>query len=224
MSLSLCVVYQALNLINGKRYIGATDRGMIHRARRHKWDAAHAAKRSIFHNAIRKHGFDAFSFSVLRECSDYFDALHWERILISELKPEYNLTGGGGGVKGLKFSAASKEKMAAAKRGKPNHWSNGRMPQELRDKLSAKQRARKGFPISDKQRKALIVAMKKGNAARRRRVICTSDGCCYESVTAAANAYNLTTGQVSYHCSGNHESRRGLIFRYGDKIDEQRNL
>lgn len=217
---SKCMVYVARNKINGKRYIGATDRGIGYRASRHKWNANHGQK-SKFYTAIRKYGFDAFEFLPLRACTDFFDALEHEAMFIANLRPEYNLTAGGGGVKGLKFSAESRAKMSAAKMGKPNHWSNGAMPQELRVKLSAKQKARRGYPLTDRQKASIEKNRLLGNAARRRKVICINDGIEYDSVTHAARAYGLTTGQVSWYCSGNHDGWRGLDFKYVDESDGQ---
>lgn len=211
--ISKCVVYVARNKINGKIYIGTTEKGIPARRRTHFWNAR-SGRPGKFNTAIRKYGEDAFEFAPLMACASFFDALEHERRFIKELKPEYNLTDGGGGVKGLKFSSESKEKMAAAKRGKPNHWSNGAMPQHLRDMLSAKAKAQAGRPRTDAQKKANARLVQLGNARRRKGVICTTDGTAYKSLTEAAAAYGLTTGQISYYCKGDHESRRGLDFRY----------
>lgn len=214
------VVYMATNNLNGKRYIGATDRGIAHRASRHKWDAKHGKKRSKFHSAIRKYGFSAFEFRLLLPCVDFFDALENEARLIKELKPEYNLTSGGGGVKGLRFSAESKARMSAAKAGRPPAWLNGENDAEIRKKISEGLRRRKGKPQTEKQRAHTLRMRKLGNAGRRKAVICLTDGVRYGSLTEAAKKYNLTTGQVAYYCKGNHESRRGLDFRYEDEEED----
>lgn len=209
-----CMVYLARNKINGKCYVGATDRGIPYRASRHKWNASHGQK-SKFYTAIRKYGFDAFEFVPLMACATFFEALDNERRFIAEINPEYNLTSGGGGVKGLKFSLESRAKMSLAKKGKPGPWSNGKMPDEMRARLSRLATDRqKGKPFTGKRRLAVVENAKKANLARRRGVICLADGKRYESVTAAAQAYGFTTGQISWYCKGNHEGRRGLDFKY----------
>lgn len=213
-----CLVYVARNKINGKCYIGATDRGLAFRSNRHKWRAEHGEK-SKFCSAIRKYGFDAFEFSILQICKDFFEALEYERKFIAELKPEYNMTAGGGGVKGLKFSAESREKMSAAKRGKRPAWCDGPNASEIQKTLSLKAKLRPSRgPLS---REHAIKFTQAGNAARRRAVFAIHDQKRYESVSDAARAYGLTSGQVVYYCKGNHESRRGVDFRYADEENDQ---
>lgn len=94
-----CIVYQALNIKNGKRYIGATIKGLHARKMRH-FNCARLGHPGKFYTAIRSHGPDAFVFTEMMECRDFFHALEEEERLIAELKPEYNVTAGGGGVKG----------------------------------------------------------------------------------------------------------------------------
>lgn len=207
------IVYIARNKINGKCYVGATEKALKERAYGHIYRAKNG-KKGIFSSAIRKYGEDAFEWSVIFACRDFFDALEWERVLISQIKPEYNMTDGGGGVKGLKFSDASREKMAAAKRGKPNHWSNGKMPIELRERLAEYRRAETGRPLTERQLAAMDRNRKAGNAARRRKVLCITTGVEYESVTQAAKAFGLTTSSIGYYCSGRFKSKQGLEFKY----------
>ncbi len=107
--------------------------------------------------------------------------------------------------------------MSLAKIGKPNHWSNGKMPQEIRDKLAALRRSENRI-LTEKNRRALRVNAKKANAKRRRPIICISDDLYYPSSTSAAKSYGLTTGQISHYCSTNCVSRRGLQFGYADKV------
>jgi group I intron endonuclease len=217
-----CVVYIATNSVNGKRYIGATDRGMGYRANRHKWNAA-AGQKSKFYTAIRKYGFEAFKFTVAAVCSDFFEALKKERELIADLCPEYNLTAGGGGVKGLQFSVASRLKMSSAKKGKRPAWCSGPDARTIQEKIAFKLRgAKKKVPMTKEHILKFTAA---GNARRRRPVVSLYDGRFFESVTAAAKAYSLTTGQVTYYCRGNHESRRGVDFKYADEVHgEQRDV
>lgn len=208
-----CIVYAATNKVNGKQYIGATQKGLDARAHRHLWLAT-KGQRSKFYTAIRKHGREAFEFKVLRECSDFFDALDHEARLIAELKPEYNLTAGGGGVKGLKFSDEAKSKMRAAKAGRPNHWSNGQMPAHIREKLADARRAERGRTLTEKQKTAMVQNAKTANEKRRKRILCLNDGMEYDSVTAAANAYGVTHGTILNIGSGKFKSRTGLLVKY----------
>lgn len=207
------VVYVATNTANGKRYIGATDRGIAQRAYKHLWNARRG-QRGKFYTAIRKHGPDVFEFKPMVACVDFFAALEVEAQMIAGLRPEYNLTAGGGGVKGLKFSAESRAKMSAAKKGKPNHWSNGAMPPEVRERLADARRSERGRKLTEKQSNAMRVNAKTANAARRRCVMCVTTGVEFESVTAAALGNGVSIATVTNLCLGRFKSRSGLNFRY----------
>jgi len=207
------IVYVARNKINGKCYIGATEKTLRARARTHI-SRAKKGRQSIFSSAIRKHGSDAFEWSIIFACRDFFDALEWERMFIRIKNPAYNMTDGGGGVKGLRFSSEARAKMSAAKKGKPNQWSNGQMPSDLRERLATLRRAEAGRKLTQKQ----LIAMQKNaataNDARRRRVLCVTTGVEYVSVTEAAKAFGLTNSMIGYYCRGRFKSKKGLEFNY----------
>lgn len=220
-----CVVYAAINKRSGKMYVGATERGMRHRSMQHL-AAARRGQKCVFYSAIRKYGEGNFKFVELRQCNDFFHALAAERDYIALFKPEYNMTAGGGGVKGLKMSDEARAKMSLAKIGKPSLKRGVPMSLEQREKLKKcgpqlreaqrlwRERHGGNPPISDKQKAHNAQFHKIGNAARRRRVECVTDGIIYDSVTAAGRAHGLTSGQVSVYCKGVINSRRGLVFRY----------
>jgi group I intron endonuclease len=213
LNIASAVVYLATNQINGKRYIGATDKGLTKRRSRHFVNAK-KGQQGKFYTAIRKYGPDAFEFKTIRACHDFMEALRYEADAIAEMKPEYNLTAGGGGVKGLKFSDESRAKMAAAKKGKPNHWSNGGMPLEMRERLASYRRAEAGRDLTEKQLRAMRENSSRANGARRRRVVCVTTGVEYDSVTEAAAAHDVTTAMIGYYCRGRFKHRNGLEFKY----------
>lgn len=210
-----CIVYAAINRVNAKSYIGATEKGLEVRRTRH-FANARRGQLSKFYTAIRKYGEDKFNFVVLQNCKEFFHALNVEREYIALLKPEYNMTEGGGGVKGLKFSDVSREKMSLRKRGKPSHRKGKSLTLEQRDAISrsVKAHAEKLKSVGLFPHDHMARLTKAGNAARRRKVICLGDGRCFDSVTEAAAHYGLTTGRVSYSCQGTHKSRRNLQFRH----------
>lgn len=171
------IVYVATNKINGKIYVGATEKTLDERKWRHLW-RARSGQKSKFCSALRKYGDDGFEWKIIARCKNFFDALKQESWAIEDLKPEYNMTLGGGGVKGFRFSDESKAKMSLAKKGK-----KGSCSQKL-----------------------------------KRRVTCLNDGKTYESCTAAGNAYGISHAMISAYCSGKNRSRRGLMFKYAEKI------
>lgn len=133
----LCIVYQTVNKVNGKRYIGMTTRGLKWRKRGHKTEAKTGGQMAIS-RAIRKHGFEMFEFSILEACNDLEHALCRERALISELKPEYNVAAGGlRGAQGWKHSEQSIAKMKASHLGKPGPWRGKKRSMESIAKRTA---------------------------------------------------------------------------------------
>lgn len=194
------IIYQAVNMLNGKRYIGLTEKGLRTRKMKH-FGNAKRGQVGKFYTAIRKHGAGNFHFAELVSCKDYWRGLEVERLYISLLKPEYNMTAGGGGVKGLKFSDASKAKMSAAKKGKPGHPC----PEWLKAHNADLRRAEKG----------------KKRPTRCKRVYCVTDDLTFENGTKAALHYGVTRSAISDWCSGNtapQGKNKGLVFRFYDEV------
>lgn len=213
------IVYQASNLVNGKRYIGVTKHGLRARARNHKW-RANSGGGHMFHAALRKYGSDKFVFEILADFIDDYDlakVYEWE--MICKHRPEYNLTAGG---EGGGFAASTIEKMRAAKLGKKHR------PEVIAARLGRKHseehcrkislaltgkpptRGRTGVPVPPEVRERIRQTLKKATwvdtparAASRRRtgasaasearkipVKCVSDGLVFESIKAAAKFYH----------------------------------
>lgn len=93
------IIYQALNVVTGKSYVGQTVQSLDGRRRAHV-NAARAGRGCrLFKNALRKHGSENFVWSVLAECSSQEEMNRVEELLIEtvgSLAPEgYNLSRGG---------------------------------------------------------------------------------------------------------------------------------
>lgn len=208
----LTIIYRALNLENGKSYIGISRLGIERRAKAHL-NRSQGGSRTHFHNAIRRYGLDAFVFEEIGWCPTYQDALKAERDLIKFWKPEYNKTQGGEGITGHRHNAESRAKMSAAKKGKPPPWTRGQCPDDVRAKLSAARRGKKMKP-SAKMAEASKRTARIGNEARRKPVICLTDGKAYRSVSEAANAYGLDRVMMTHYCRGRFKPKGGLSFSY----------
>ena len=57
------IIYKATNKINGKVYIGQSHKSLEERMRRHKNDSTR--QDSYFYRAIRKYGWENFSWEVI---------------------------------------------------------------------------------------------------------------------------------------------------------------
>ena len=113
-------IYQAVNNVNGKSYIGFDSRWPA-RKRRHELSAFYPHDRhyhSKFHQALRKHGLDAFDWRILYQSKDptssknhtltvmepYFISLY------DSYNSGYNSTLGGEGALGYKHTEAFKQR------------------------------------------------------------------------------------------------------------------
>ena len=112
------VIYKYTNKINGKVYIGQT----IDEYRR-IWNHRKACDDSLFHRAVRKYGFDSFEYTVLERVDE--DLLNgrevvWiEQYKTNDRKFGYNLTSGGEGTRGYKYTDEQrKNRSLQAKRNK----------------------------------------------------------------------------------------------------------
>lgn len=99
------IIYQAINLINGKSYIGKTKTSLEKR----KWGHLNNAKKGVksaFYNAIRKYGEENFKFIVIDELklhrsSVLNDKEKYYIFLFNTIAPNgYNMTKGGDGNDG----------------------------------------------------------------------------------------------------------------------------
>lgn len=113
------IVYLVTNRLNGKRYVGVTGNGLASRRRQH--EQAPNNKRvtcRYFHAAMKKHGPSAFEWIVLASCETFEEALLEEVRLITEIKPEYNLTTGGQGTKGRVVSQEQRDNHSRVMKGR----------------------------------------------------------------------------------------------------------
>ena len=108
-------IYKITNLINGKVYIGQA-RNIEKRWKEHKNNIKICDQ--VLYRAMRKHGFENFSFEILMLCEE--DLLNlmekyyiekYNSYIHAENSNGYNMTTGGEGNKGYKHTKKSKQKM-----------------------------------------------------------------------------------------------------------------
>ena len=127
------IVYKAENKINGKIYIGKTTQTFSNRKSAHKMGAIRGKYNSAFHNAIRKHGWDNFEWSILCECEDNEKLNALEKFYIAAYRKMgvcYNMTDGGEGTCGAKFIFTDEHKKNISK-----GLSGKKISEETRQKL-----------------------------------------------------------------------------------------
>jgi len=138
------IIYCHRNKVNGKSYIGWTIKGLEKRWKEH-CSASRLGAKTIFANALRKWGFtdDIWDHEIIEDnIVSIAVAKEAEKFWIADRKTNalrgchgYNMTDGGDGIDGFKFSEASKNKMRRPHlniRGK-NHGMFGK-PSAMRGK------------------------------------------------------------------------------------------
>jgi len=121
-------IYEIVNQVNGKRYIGSAS-NIDSRWKRH----TNLLSRNTHHSthlqrAWNKCGCDSFVFSILLICSTS-DLLLYEQVCIDRFIPEYNVCPVAGNSSGVIRSKEYREKQSQSQRGKI-------ISQETRDKIS----------------------------------------------------------------------------------------
>lgn len=143
------VIYKFFNNINSKVYIGQTITEK-NRFRDHKY----CYSESYFHNAIKKYGFENFSYEVLERVDESLldeREIYWISYFNSN-DPEYgyNLTEGGEGGRGHKMTDDNKKKLIEVNTGRV-------CSEETRKRMSE---SKKGKQLSEEHKQHLSESLK----------------------------------------------------------------
>lgn len=160
---NIYTIYKATNNVNGKFYIGFASK-WPQRKNSHKWYSK--KRKNIFYNAIRKYGWEAFSWEVIYQSKDKDHTLkEMEPYFIKENKSYdrnfgYNMTIGGEGtfgyvhinhpMKGKPQSEESKEKNRQSQIGRKHS-------EETKRKISESNKGKHNYSeeIIEKMKKSL---------------------------------------------------------------------
>lgn len=134
-------IYKATNILTGKSYIGLDQRWP-----RRKSSHKHSAKSDsdyYFHRAIRKYGFDNFTWEILYESEDKDSVVDAEIFYIKLFntfgKHGYNRNAGGGGMAGGEHSLKTRQKISLSKRQNPcKPWLGKNRDDETKRKIAEK--------------------------------------------------------------------------------------
>ncbi len=139
----ICVIYQIINCVNNKMYIGQTWQSLAHRF----WEHCYRNGCPKLYNAIQKHGKENFKITAIFSITTQEDADYYEDYFINKydsIKTGYNIKGGG---RGGKHSEATKKKISAAILGDKNPNFGKPMSEDQKQKLSV---SRKGKYVGEK--------------------------------------------------------------------------
>jgi group I intron endonuclease len=154
-------VYEIVHQETGSRYVGITTGRPSRRWAQHKSTAKHRPATKL-HLALRKYGPDAFDFRVIAGFPTLALARLAEVSLIKFNHPEYNVTAGGDGAFGHRWSAEDRARMSEQRRGNQNAkgyrhteatrailsavWLGRKQTPEHTEKVAAQHRGRKRSP------------------------------------------------------------------------------
>lgn len=160
-------IYEIINNVNGKRYVGSTSDAFIRRWSKHKTALnSQTHPNSHLQNSWNLYGAQAFTFNVLERVTDLSHIIEREQWWIDNSCPEYNIAPVAGNTLGKTHTADTKRRMSeiAKKRDpqtrrknditKKRHAEATReqwKDQSIRQRMcSAISTALKGKPISQK--------------------------------------------------------------------------
>jgi len=131
-------IYKITNLMNGKVYIGKTS-NIEKRWKRHISVAKNKERKAYqyLHKSINKYGVYNFNIEVLENCLTEIEAFEKEKKWIEKFNSNdynfgMNLTDGGEGTSGVKWSEESRDKI----RGENNHNYGKKISDDIKSKIS----------------------------------------------------------------------------------------
>lgn len=190
------VVYKATCRVNGKAYIGKTIYTAQHRWYCHVSIAMSGKSRFPISRAIKKHGANSFILETLYEGVDEREINAVEKGLIAShgtYAPRgYNITSGGEGVSGLKFSEETLAKMRGP-----------RGPSSYRGKKYSKERKIAHLPHC-----------KKLKDTRSKPIYCVETGESWPNIISCARSFGVRgSSQLTRAINSDFRKWRGLTFR-----------
>ena len=123
------LIYRVINKINGKSYIGKTEKTL---EKRQEWHLASVKQKSkfAFHRALAKYGIESFEWQVLDTANDSHDLNSKEQhyiTLYESFGPNgYNMTAGGEGQTGWNPSLETRALWSQPRKGK-TPWNKGKI-------------------------------------------------------------------------------------------------
>lgn len=148
---ALSGIYEIVNLVNGKRYVGSAVRihsrwaVHLHHLRRGKHHSSHLQRAWV------KHGESAFKFNVLCQC-DRAELVRVEQSFFDSLKPEYNIAPKAGNCLGVKWTAEQRARASARQKANPAFKGRKHAPETI-EKMSQSQKGRPS-PMKGRKRRA----------------------------------------------------------------------
>lgn len=238
------VIYSHTNTKNAKRYVGWASVGvnqtcveaMTRRWLDHCYDARRGSKR-LFHNAIRKHGEDAWQHEVIDVVRTLASARRAEILWIGHYRAfafdadshGYNMTRGGDGVHGYEHTDESRRKNSVSHKGlvkslihrerlRISNTGKKRSPETCVNIGSSKRGEKHPF-YGKHLDEAVRLAIRLGQPNRRSVIQYTKTGALVEIHASTADAQRKTqipATNIVKCCKGHLKTAGKFVWRYAD--------
>lgn len=226
-------IYKIKNNVNGKFYIGQSI-DVEKRWKRHIWELNNCRHENRhLNNSWSKYGQSNFSFQILEEC--YKDDINSRELFyINELKPQYNIKGGGDSVHTI--SDETRAIMSKNRKGKPGNNLGKKWTDEHKNKISLRLKGTRvgekntmfGKKLSDETKAKMSKSLKGKlsgdkhplfgkSSPNRKEIICTNDNKKFSCVRDAGLFYGINPKFISAVCSGKRKTTKGLAFIYAER-------
>ncbi len=222
-------IYQILNLVNGKRYVGQaqniTSRIREHRRRRNG-SPSHNPYSRLYRSA-KKHGWDSFEFSLLERVNDLEQLDERERFWIQELDvcdeaKGYNLCPDPSTTRGWRHCGESLEKMrlaAAGRFGEKNPFFGKKHTEATKAHLSRFASARVQSEQEKANRRAALAISGCGRPKRKVEQVDPKTGKVvriWPSISDACRELNISDASIVGCCQGRKGRKTvgGWVWRY----------
>ena len=196
MANKICGIYGIQNTLTGEWYVGQSQniRKRYNTHMRHL--AAGCHENEHLQRSFNKYGEEHFSFQLLERCS-VTELDECEKKWIAEKNSKehgFNMTYGGGGMRGYHFSDEVRERMSAAHKG---HAVSEEQKQKMSLSKSGENHHFFGKHLSEEHKQKLSETFKVLNAHLRKPVVCVETGEVFESISAAAKSIGKTYSTLS---------------------------
>ena len=226
-------IYKITNKINGKFYIGLSV-DIKRRFSEHKSPCRFQKTKTPIARAIKKYGLTNFSFDIIELVECKSKLCEREVFWINKMKPEYNLTSGGDGVRDYVVSEEVKEILREYGKKQWNSLTEVEKQKRILNNLKGQP---KGHIVSESTRnklrecnlgkkmseetknkisKANSVSMK-GNKSGNKKVVAFNnhEELLFDSIVSASKYFNCHPSNISKVIKGKQKSCKGYNFRYG---------
>ncbi len=144
----MAIIYQAVNKLNGHRYIGQSKNKLNRRISEHKSACFKRIKRHRFYDAIKSYGWDNFVWSVLVTC-EVSEMDYYETELISAFNTQfedgYNDEGGGNKAKNKPGKLFGKNNPMYGKKATPEQINGLEKGRELKKTIEGRKEVSSQF-------------------------------------------------------------------------------